>query len=73
MVRAGERRKQPDRRDEDIGPPSGWKERRRKTERRIPRVEEYAVSEGEWQFYFGRVGQPAADNVEDVFTRLSER
>lgn len=33
-------------------PPSGWKERRRKTERRIPTVEETTVSEDEWLAYF---------------------
>ncbi len=41
-----------DRRTEDLAPPSGWKERRRKTERRIPTVEETTVSEDEWLAYF---------------------
>jgi len=41
-----------DRRDDDIGPPTGWKDRRRSTERRIPNVEEATVSEDEWLAYF---------------------
>lgn len=42
-----------DRRDDDCGPPSGWKERRRKAERRIPAVEETDMTEAEWLSYFG--------------------
>lgn len=42
-----------DRRDDDCGPPSGWKERRRTTERRIPSVEETDMTEAEWLNYFG--------------------
>ncbi len=42
-----------DRRDDDCGPPSGWKERRRTAERRIPSVEETDMTEAEWQNYFG--------------------
>ena len=34
-----------DRRKRDIGPPSGWKERRRSAERRMPEVEELSVAE----------------------------
>ncbi len=46
-----------DRRRHDGGPPMGWKERRRCTERRIPVVEEMEVSEAEWMQYFGRFNQ----------------
>lgn len=42
-----------DRRDDDQGPPSGWKDRRHSPERRIPAVEETDMSEAEWHRYFG--------------------
>ncbi len=42
-----------DRRDDDLGPPGGWKDRRRHTERRIPTVEEQNMTEDEWLNYFG--------------------
>ena len=35
-----------DRRTEDLGPPSGWKERRRKTERRILALGEIRLPDG---------------------------
>lgn len=34
-----------DRRKRDVGPPVGWKERRRNPERRMPEVEEISVEE----------------------------
>ena len=34
-----------DRRKRDVGPPAGWKERRRNPERRMPEVEEISVEE----------------------------
>ncbi|MDP2784890.1 MAG: hypothetical protein Q8O38_09920 [Sulfurimicrobium sp.] len=34
-----------DRRKRDIGPPAGWKERRRNPERRLPEVEEISIEE----------------------------
>ena len=34
-----------DRRDVDLGPPSGWRERRRSVERRLPEVEEIPFSD----------------------------
>ena len=34
-----------DRRKRDIGPPAGWKERRRTPERRLPEVEEISIEE----------------------------
>jgi len=42
-----------DRREEDIGPPAGWRDRRRHVERRIPETQEIEVSEDEWATYFG--------------------
>ena len=37
-----------DRRMEDCGPPSGWKERRHSVERRLPEVQEAEISEEEF-------------------------
>jgi len=37
-----------------VGPPEGWKDRRRQTERRLPEILESVVSESEWQTYFCR-------------------
>lgn len=34
-----------DRRKRDVGPPAGWKERRRTPERRMPEVEEISIEE----------------------------
>lgn len=42
------RRKSDERRQEDIGPPAGWKERRRAVERRMPGVEEVEMSENDF-------------------------
>ena len=52
MSREQQQRAASDRRDDDIGPPAGWKDRRHTTERRIPNVEESSVSEDEWLAYF---------------------
>jgi hypothetical protein len=40
-----QRRTGEDRRAEDCGPPSGWRERRRNVERRRPEVREISFSE----------------------------
>jgi hypothetical protein len=37
-----------DRRVDDVGPPMGWKERRRNVERRMPTVNEDEISQTEW-------------------------
>lgn len=47
-----ERRNSGDRREDDVGPPSGWRDRRRHVERRIPEIEEHELSEEEWAEYF---------------------
>ena len=47
------RNKVGDRRMEDIGPPAGWSERRKRVERRIPVTAEVEVSDEEWEQYFG--------------------
>jgi len=54
MYTTNNRRQQHDRRQAEIGPPEGWKERRRTTERRIPTIEECEVSESEWLMFFGK-------------------
>ena len=41
-----------DRRVDDIGPPSGWQDRRKRVERRIPEAVEIQFSEAEWALYF---------------------
>lgn len=38
-----------DRRGQDVGPPSGWRERRKAVERRLPEVLEVPFSE--WLFH----------------------
>lgn len=48
MSRTKTRRKEADRRMDDLGPPSGWKERRRSPERRLPVVREDEVTEEEF-------------------------
>jgi hypothetical protein len=45
-------RKLDDRRADDLGPPSGWRERRRTVERRLPIIEEGTVSLREWHQHF---------------------
>lgn len=76
MGRKFERRFCVDRRLEELGPPSGWKDRRRRTERRIPEIAVCEVSESEWLLYFGGASrQPAAigpDLAAEVFERIRE-
>lgn len=55
-----ERRDSGDRRQEECGPPQGWKDRRRRTERRMPEIGECEMSEAEWLAYFGADRQAAA-------------
>ncbi|NJD24400.1 MAG: hypothetical protein FIB06_03240 [Betaproteobacteria bacterium] len=56
-----QRAEHPDRRIEDNGPPSGWKERRKHVERRIPHPEEVDISDDDWERYF----TPKAGNHAD--------
>lgn len=53
MTKNDDRRAGQDRRNDDKGPPAGWTERRRSTERRLPALNEFEISESEWQMYFG--------------------
>ena len=57
-----DRRNRDDRRQEELGPPTGWKERRRRTERRFPEIEEHTISEDEWVQYFGTANLAVSDN-----------
>jgi hypothetical protein len=62
-----------DRRDEDVGPPAGWRDRRKRVERRIPETVEIEVSEAEWALYFeGSSNQSSApeQHASEVFDRV---
>ncbi len=48
-----ERRTGCDRRVDESGPPHGWRDRCRRTERRIPEISEQEISEADWETYFG--------------------
>jgi hypothetical protein len=79
MTNDNERRAPKDRRDEDNGPPHGWKDRRRRTERRIPAIEEQTISEDEWLLYFGGSSAPtrpelvpAAEIAATVFDKIRD-
>lgn len=47
-----ERRKGDDRRKQDVGPPTGWSDRRHTVERRLPEVEYDVISHGEWEVFY---------------------
>lgn len=75
-----ERRSRTDRRQFDAGPPRGCFERRRRAERRLPTAEENAISDADWERYFGAAGQAsetpdavldhAADDLDKVRGRF---
>jgi hypothetical protein len=48
-----ERRSGIDRRKRDIGPPTGWADRRKQAERRLPAAEETEMSADEFAKLFG--------------------
>jgi len=52
-----ERRALNERRQRTAGPPRGSIERRRRVERRLPSVEEHAISDADWQLLFGTYTQ----------------
>ena len=60
-----DRRQRTDRRDPDAdqGPPTGWPDRRRHAERRLPEIEESDLSEEEWAAYFSSAA-PKADGLD---------
>lgn len=43
-----------DRRQSDLGPPNGYGERRLAADRRLPKVEEFSISEADWERLFGQ-------------------
>jgi hypothetical protein len=49
MKKSGNKRKSNDRRDSELGPPDGWRDRRRGVERRLPLVQE--ISFQEWVLF----------------------
>jgi hypothetical protein len=53
MEQIVERRSLRERRQRDVGPPAGCSDRRRLTERRVPRLPENTMSDAEWQLLFG--------------------
>ena len=67
---------QEDRRIEDVGPPTGWRDRRKGVERRIPVTEEVDVTDSQWARYFGPHSFDAAeddqapDDAEGAFDRV---
>jgi hypothetical protein len=75
MNRMEKRSPSEDRRIEDVGPPDGWRDRRRRVERRIPRPEEVEVSDEEWAAYFANPAKKATHEehehavAADVFER----
>jgi hypothetical protein len=62
-----------DRREEDIGPPSGWRDRRRHVERRIPQTEEVEVSDEEWVLYFVKPAQETTPVEHEAAAEVLER
>jgi hypothetical protein len=62
MIRKDKRALQEDRRGADVGPPKGWRDRRKGVERRIPVTEEVDVTDSQWATYFGPRSDEAADN-----------
>lgn len=73
-----ERRTGGDRRVSESGPPHGWRDRRRRTERRIPEISEQEISDAEWESYFGSsktaAESPSAhsEKAADVFDRIRD-
>ena len=62
MIRKDKRKLPDDRRIEDVGPPTGWRDRRKGVERRIPVTEEVDVTDSQWARYFGSRSVDAAEN-----------
>lgn len=71
MTHSDDRRQRVDRRIEDRGPPPGWLDRRRRTERRLPDVDEHECSDEELSTYFSQYVQ-SDDNGTTVVT-ISQR
>ena len=63
MEDLSERRFLLERRMRDCGPPSGSADRRRLTERRVPCLAENAISDAEWQQFFGVAASQSASTT----------
>jgi hypothetical protein len=64
MEQIVERRSLYERRQRDVGPPAGCADRRRLTERRVPRLPENTMSDAEWQSLFGVKGRRDDASIE---------
>jgi len=71
--------RQAERRELEAGPPSGWAERRRRVERRLPVAEEAEVSAEDWERFFGAAGGATPDRnlitfdvAAEVFDRVRD-
>lgn len=56
-----------ERRRSDAGPPNGCSERRRTAERRLPELKESALSDADWQKYFGAPLSPSEKSEFKMF------
>ena len=64
--------RQPDRRQEELGPPPGWAERRRRVERRLPQAQEAEISDADWLLFFGTAGAAQPDRNVVTFDMAAE-
>jgi hypothetical protein len=62
-----------DRRLEDVGPPDGWRERRKHVERRIPMALEVEVSAEDWEAYFVKPVKAKAHQEHEAAGDVFER
>ena len=72
MNRVDKRSAHSDRRVDDIGPPSGWLDRRKRVERRIPETVEIEVSEADWTLYFTSRSEQTV-TIEHIGTDIFDR
>lgn len=75
---SNERRGRLERRDRDIGPPSGCFDRRRTVERRLPEAAEAELSADDFAKFFGSVNKANGntdqlDLAAEVFERARDR
>ena len=73
MKRIDKRGPHEDRRIEDIGPPEGWRDRRKRVERRIPSTEVVEVSDAEWAEYFANPAKKAAEDEHGAAADILDR
>ena len=75
MPQTADRRVRNDQRLDNSGPPLGCCERRRRTERRLPSIEESMISDAEWERLFGshshdqNASNPLLDQAAEIFDR----